>query len=267
MSEEAVEQEVQEIDEGSLYTFEEDTSTEAAPVDELEETVEEEVLPEKFQGKSATDIAKAYSELESELGRKGNEIGELRRLTDELLSLKIDKQQPKQEERKKVDFDSLVNDPDTVLNEAVGSNPEIQALKDQLHQMQVGEAKRAFETKHPDWMNVVQSPEFSDWVQASPVRHRMFMEANSNYDYTTGDELLNLYKETRSVKTQEGKAVREEKAKKAMKAGTAEKGSSGVVRKKVFRRADLIDLKIKNPAKYEAMLPEITAAYQDGRVK
>jgi hypothetical protein len=44
-------------------------------VKEEEIQAQEHELPKKFQGKSATEIAEAYDNLEKELGRKGQEIG------------------------------------------------------------------------------------------------------------------------------------------------------------------------------------------------
>ena len=39
-------------------------------------------LPTKFQGKSMAEVVSSYENLEKELGRKGQELGELRKLTD-----------------------------------------------------------------------------------------------------------------------------------------------------------------------------------------
>ena len=72
-----------------------DISLEALAVeDEVEEEViqEEAELPKKFQGKSSTEIVEAYENLEKELGRKGQEIGELRKLTDSYLQSQISTQ-------------------------------------------------------------------------------------------------------------------------------------------------------------------------------
>jgi hypothetical protein len=49
--------------------------------DQTENTAEQqqhEELPEKFRGKSAAEIARAYEELESKLGQMGAELGQLR---------------------------------------------------------------------------------------------------------------------------------------------------------------------------------------------
>jgi hypothetical protein len=52
-----------------------------------------------------------------------------------------------------------------------------------------------------------------------------------------------------------------------MKAAAVETNGSGESSKKVYRRSDLIRLKIKDPARYESMQDEIYAAYTEGRVR
>ena len=52
-----------------------------------------------------------------------------------------------------------------------------------------------------------------------------------------------------------------------MKAAAVDVGGSGESSKKVYRRADLISLKMTDPSRYEALQPEIMAAYAENRVK
>ena len=49
---------------------------------------EESELPEKYRGKTAAEIAEMHRNAESELGRRSNELGQYKKLTDELLDLK-----------------------------------------------------------------------------------------------------------------------------------------------------------------------------------
>ena len=53
----------------------------------------------------------------------------------------------------------------------------------------------------------------------------------------------------------------------AMKAATVDVGGSGEVSRKVYRRQDLIKLRMTEPERYMAMSDEIMAAYAEGRVK
>jgi hypothetical protein len=52
-----------------------------------------------------------------------------------------------------------------------------------------------------------------------------------------------------------------------MKAAQVDVGGSGESSKRVYRRADLIRLKMTDPARYESLSDEIMQAYADGRVK
>jgi hypothetical protein len=52
-----------------------------------------------------------------------------------------------------------------------------------------------------------------------------------------------------------------------LKAVGVDVGGSGESSKRVYRRADLIRLKMQDPNRYEALSDEIMQAYQEGRVK
>jgi hypothetical protein len=53
-----------------------------------------EALPEKFQGKSAAEIARMYEELESRFGTMGNELGHLRATLQEVVTAKGQEREP-----------------------------------------------------------------------------------------------------------------------------------------------------------------------------
>ena len=53
---------------------------------EAEESTEY-AVPDKFAGKSPEEIIESYQNLEKELGRKAQEVGELRKLSDSFLKL------------------------------------------------------------------------------------------------------------------------------------------------------------------------------------
>ena len=54
---------------------------------------------------------------------------------------------------------------------------------------------------------------------------------------------------------------------KTLKAVSVDTGSSAPSSRKTYRRADLINLRIRDPQRYEAMQDEILSAYAEGRVK
>ena len=77
------------------------------------------VIPNKYQGKSVEDIVKMHQEAEKLIGKQAQEVGEVRRLADELLKRDLNQTQavePPQEEDPEVDYFS---DPVKAVNKAV----------------------------------------------------------------------------------------------------------------------------------------------------
>lgn len=235
-----------------------------------EEVVDD--IPEKFKGKSAKEIADSYVNLERELGRKAQEVGELRQLTDQVLKQQI-AQPTKTVEPELEDADFFV-DPKAAIERAVASHPKIKAFEQQaqlsIQQQMAFKAKQAeiaFKEKHTDFQEVLQDKDFQEWVSSSPVRQQLFAQANDRYDYYAGDELFSTYKELRKVK-QANQAKQADEVKATLKSASMPSGvSSSEPSTKVYRRADLIRLKMTDPNRYEAMGDEILKAYSEGRVK
>ena len=226
-------------------------------------------IPDKFSGKSDKDIAKAYVELEKELGRKANEVGELRRLTDEYLRRELSKPSPAQtpqavEEDEEVDF---FVDPKKSVSKAVDANPKIRELEERLARKDQEEAIGKFEKKHPDYQAIGGSEEFQEWVGKSQYRARMFERADA-LDLEAADELLTMWKDFQKVKAASTVDQEQtEKRKRDLKAASGESNSTGESRKKVYSRVDLMRLRVNDPDKYNEMSDEIITAYREGRVK
>lgn len=243
----------------------------AGEVDEVDKLEQEVVsgptfeMPDKFRGKSAEEIAQSYVELEKRSGQQGNEIGQLRSRIDQLAAQPATPPTPK----KKVEVDQLLDDPDTVINQAVDENPRLARIEQQLRQDAVIRQKQAFEERHPDWKDVMSSTDFQSWVNASPTRQRMFEAADQRYNYEVGDELFSTFKEIQEAKKAAAQQRRETRIQGDLKAASSETGASkgGVKPGATYYREDLIELRISDPTKYEAMEPEIRRAYIEGRVK
>jgi hypothetical protein len=226
------------------------------------EAKQEEKLPAEFEGKSAIDIAKQALYFRREMGRQANELGELRKLTDEFLKSQIAK--PKEEEQsKEVDF---FENPQEAIRRAVEANPDVQQAKQISLQTHREQAKSKLAQLHPDFTQVVQDGEFMDWVKASKVRQKLFMEAEA-YDVDSADELLGTFKALRSVK-QKTESDTEVKARRyAVASASVDTGGSGESSRKIYRRADLIQLKLRDPRGYDSRAEEISRAYAEGRVR
>jgi hypothetical protein len=233
-------------------------------VEEVETPEVEYELPEKFRGKSQKDIVDMYSNLEKELGRKGQEVGELRRLADQFLNAKVNQREPEPEEE--VDF---YDDPKAAVEKLLKNDPRLRQAEQQAAAMKAQAAMSQLEKTHPDFMDVVQDTAFQEWVKGSKIRTQLFMAAD-NYDFDAANELLSTWKERSMInKTKEAEAEQEADRKAALKGAKSESRSSGEAKagKKIYRRADLIRLKQTDPNRYETLQDEILAAYAEGRVK
>lgn len=265
----AIIDELNENDSQSQEEFADITQTdatvqaEAQPVEEVKEDI-----PEKYKGKSIAEIAKMHEEAEKLIGRQANEVGELRKLTDEILKQQLSSTKPQQQEQvSEVDFWS---DPDQYLNKKLESHPDIVAAREAQMQMRKQIASETLHKKHPDMLEIVQSKDFQDWVAASKVRTQLYVQANNQFDTEAAEELLSTYKAISGKRTEVGQQQAKELAdsrQKQLKAASVDTGGGNVSSKKIYRRADLIRLNQTDPARYQALADEIMLAYAEGRVK
>jgi hypothetical protein len=241
----------------------------SAPEEVAQKSAEDE-LPDFYRGKTTSEIAKMHREATQALSRQGNELGEVRKLADELLKSQLMK---KAEQEKPAEVDFFEN-PQEAIRQAVENNPKVLAAEQYSLQAQRESAKRDLNAKHPDIGQIVGDSEFIDWVKASKVRSQLFQQADQSYDLDAADELLSTFKQLRGVKQQRETAQTQQVVSndtkvrdQALRAASVETSGTGESTKKVYRSADLIRLKIRDPQRYEAMSDEIYQAYQDGRVR
>ena len=223
----------------------------------------QEVVPDRYRGKSAADIMKMHREAEKLIDRQSREVGEVRKLADELIKSQLTPKAEVVEKPKEVDF---FENPQEAIRQQIENNPRVLAAEKYAMQMQAEQSKQRLAQMHPDVQQIVGDSGFQEWVKASKVRTQLFQQAD-NYDFDAANELLSTYKELRQVRQKTVEAVDNTARDKLLKAVSVDTGGSGESSQKVFRRADLIRLKMRDPAKYEAMSDEIMAAYQSGRVK
>jgi len=270
MSSKIVDPEVEEREEVKEQV---DESLEALAVEEeFEEEVTQEPevtepeLPKKFQGKSSSEIAEAYENLEKELGRKGQEIGELRKLTDSYLQSQLSPQSQTTTNTEPADF---YDNPEEAVRQIIDNHPRFKEFSEQNKQQQADLTAQQLEKAHPDFQEVISDGGFKEWINGSKVRQRLYKEADS-YDFDAANELLTNWKERQMIsKTKEVNESKKTKRDVAIKTGEGVSRASGesTAGKKIYRRADLIRLKQTDPNRYETLADEIFSAYQDGRVK
>lgn len=230
-----------------------------------------EELPEKYRGKTAVEIAKMHQEAEKLIGRQANEVHEVRSLADQLLKQQLEartKETAPVEESLEEDF---FVDPKQAVNRQVEKHPAVLEAKQAALELKKMKTAQQLAAKHPDFSTIAQDAGFQDWVKSSKVRLALFAKADAEFDFDSADELLSTYKELKQVKQQtqttQTAAVESKVQEQAMRAASVDVGGAGESSRKVYRRADLIKLKLTDPSRYEALQDEIMAAYAEGRVK
>ena len=229
-----------------------------------QEQVAVEEIPEKYQGKDFKEIVRMHQEAEKLIGRQGSEVGELRKIVDNFIRSQATQQQPKEE----INEDDFFADPKTAVAKAIENHPKIKQAELAALEMAKAKALQTLQTKHPDFGNVVVDPGFQNWVNASKVRAELFSRADKQYDVDAADELLSTWKERQGSAKQTVSAEKQARSQAIKSATTAVTGGSDEApSKKIYRRADIIKLMQTDPDRYDALQPEIMAAYREGRVK
>jgi hypothetical protein len=232
---------------------------------------EEAQLPPKFEGKNVDEIVKSYANLEQQFGRQGSELGELRKLADSLIQKNLQDTSNTRSEslEKSISEDDFYSDPVNAVRKVV--EEALEPMKSNLSQSKVDSTVQRLQAKHPDMADVVNDLGFQQWIMESTPRQDMWVKA-SNGDFEYADELFTQYKgnNTSQVQAQkEQKQVvknRELEDASSVSAGASQDagGSSG---KTIYRRSELIRLKMNDPTRYGDLHGEIMQAYAEGRVR
>jgi len=221
-------------------------------------------LPEKYREKSLDEIVKMHQEAEKLIGKQAQEVGEVRKLADELIKQNLGSRQQTRQEEPEVDF---FENPQKAVQRTVDNHPDILAARQITQEMKRAQIQQRLAQEHPDFGDIAKDQDFANWVKSSPIRIKIFEQADSGYDFDSANELLSTYKQLRSVKQKQTSDDGEVTRKQNLKAVGVDVGGSGESSKKVYRRADLIRLKMQDPNRYDALSDEIMAAYQEGRVR
>ena len=237
-------------------------------VEEQQETpeVQEPEIPDKYKGKSAEELVQMHQEAEKLLGRQSSEVGELRKVVDTYIQTQLTedtKEAPQQDEE--VDW---FTDPDKAVDRAIQNHPKIKEAEALTQQYRASTAMAELQRKHPDMQQILQDANFAEWIKASNVRTKLFVAADQQYDSEAADELFSLWKERQNI-VQQTAAVEQQARKQSVKAASTGNatGSSESAPKKIYRRADIINLMRTDPDRYAALQPEIMKAYAEKRVR
>ena len=227
-------------------------------------------IPAKYAGKSMEEVIKMQQEAESLMSRQADELGQQRKLMQSLIEAQNNATDTTPPEEPVAQEDNFFDDPVNAVNKAIENHPDvIKAREERMGNVQKHNLE-SLDKAYPDWQETVKDSSFQKFIGDSATRTEMFRKADSEYRSDLAIELFDWYSQTAmSEKTQEAVAGERSKVEKAMKQTSSESRSSGdsVGGKKVYRRADLINLQVTDPRRYEALSDEIQSAYAEGRVK
>jgi hypothetical protein len=235
---------------------------------EQEDNSHTEEIPDKYRNKSVEEIVRMHQEAEKLIGRQAQEVGEVRRLADSLIKQQLEGKTQVQTNTDSQEID-FFEDPVKAVSRVVESNPTLKRLEQQAIANERQQAAQVLQNRHPDFADIAQSDDFRNWISGSRVRQQLYASAD-NYDIDAAIELIETYKSIKGVQsaqTTELKKADDTQRKQTIKAASVQSGGTGESTKKIFRRADLIRLKMTDPDRYQMMADEIMSAYNEGRVK
>lgn len=227
-------------------------------------------MPERFQGKSAEEIAQSFVELEAMSSRQANDLGTMRKTVDQLLELQSHST-PEPTPVEPISIDDVYDNPTEaitkVAEQAVGS--KIEALEAELAQARYNNELAGLDAKYQGWRADAQSPEFVQWTQSQAYRTRMAVEADRG-DITAADSLLEMWYDHKNVDT----AAAEAENAQALQHAQLESGGPTAVESEVtFSRAELLNQRIlakrgdQDAVTYMSKnSAAIAKAYEEGRI-
>jgi hypothetical protein len=261
-------------------------SEDPAPIDELEKEIvdaganaEERKdgieIPERFKGKPVEEVVKSYIELEKLNSRQAQDLGQMRKTVDEILSLELRRGQTSQdtpENTKPVTVDDLYENPEETIRRVVDktASTRVEALEKDLAQERFARAKAEFTKQFPKWEEDVHSPELISWIHAKPHRVSLARRADSG-DFGAAEELFGTYYDQLEAKQQ--KQSKEDRKRQVKEASLESSGAAVPDEVEVFNRTKLMDKRLAAKRGnreainwLQANAERIAIAYEEGRV-
>jgi hypothetical protein len=221
----------------------------------------------EYAAKSREELEKMIADQKEFIGRQSAEVGSTRaeiaalKSADQFIQGQLAKSQPEQP-KEELDYFS---DPAGAISKSIVDNPELKNVKAELDRLKMAEIKRSLEASHPDYLNVLGSKDFTDWISVSPTRRASFKIMDQSFDLEIANDLLQGFKESNQTEVQTEPVKTRKESVKAASSGNVS-GSSEVARGKKVRSSDLREMMINDPKRYSDLMPEIMKAYQEGRV-
>ena len=262
-------QEDEQLDSLEEEQVEQEEESAEAPEQENPEQEEEDGIPDKYRGKDIKDIVAMHQNAEHLLGKQGQEVGELRKIVDDFInSQTIKEQQQAQTTIEDIDDSAFFENPKETIQKLLDNHPSVRQSEQLAVQLKQQETLAKLKSEHPDFVTIIQDPKFGEWIGKSKIRTKLLEAADKQYDFDSADELLTLWKERQeNIKTAVEVEKKERKQQVKQASSGTSKGSSEKPSRKVYRRADIIELMRKDPERYQSIAADIRQAYAEGRVK
>lgn len=228
-------------------------------LENIEEGLEKDEKKSPLADKSSDELIAMNEDAQKQISRQGNEIGELRRLTDEILRKQLEEKVPKKAEPE-VDWEYA---PKEATEQLV--QEKVDAIEAKLEEGNRQRALDAFTSKHPNYAQEAQADDFRKWVMDSNFRVRMY-EAGNAGDFKAADELFSDWEKIKESTEKEPDNTDAQKE-KALKDAKLESGGGQPNTKKIFRRSEIRELRLRDPKAFKAREAEFHLAYQEGRVR
>jgi len=145
-------------------------------------------LPDRYRGKSIEDIVKMHQEAEKVIGRQAQEVGEVRKLADELIKQNLSsKSQPVEQVEPEVDF---FENPQKAIQKTVETHPDVVAARQASIEFKRMQTQQRLAQEHPDFMEISADKDFETWIKSSQVRLELYTRADAQFDFDAANELL-----------------------------------------------------------------------------
>lgn len=241
----------------------------------------EDELPDKYRGKTALEIAQMHMNAEKRLSTMGNELGQLRRLTDQALDLNKEKVKVPEKPRQPITVDEIFADPDKAINTTIETSSVAQKAEEastRVDNIERSLALREFQSKHPTYQQDLNDPAFQDWVAGNPARVELFRRAD-NFDVTSADALWQMWAENKELRSlAERRQEAKQKREKVLNAGktVSDASTEAPTKGPTYSRAKLMELQIQAHSGNQAarakwndpgFQEELLRAYSEGRVR
>lgn len=243
---------------------------------EAEARAKQEVIPDRFKGKSKAEIAASYVELQSLSSKQANDLGTMRKTVDQLLELQS--QTPASPEPEvtapPITVDDLYDDADGQIRRIAReeSSDKIEALEKRLAASEANVGLKELTAKFPEWRSDAADPDFLAWVREKRSRI-MLIQAADALDFEAAEELLESYYDSKADPVVEPDTTVED-TEQALRDATLETGSPPVTEMvDTYSRHELMELRIaskqgdRKAERYLAAHAEsIATAYAEDRI-